>query len=121
AYTTYATKACQDCPLKKKCTSSKMGRQIKRYKGDELKEALALVMQQPQAQKRLRQRKAMVEPVFSHIRIRQNFNRFKRRGLHGVKVEFTLQIMAYNISRAIARYFSFLIRLIINHIGNFVF
>ena len=49
----------------------------------------------------------MVEPVFSHLRMRQNFNRFKRKGLKKVKVEFALQIMAYNISRAIARYFLF--------------
>lgn len=64
-------------------------------------------MEQPQAQKIFRQRKAMVEPVFSHLRIRQNFNRFKRRGLKRVKLEFALQIMAYNISRAIARWFLF--------------
>lgn len=61
-------------------------------------------MSQPQAQRRLRQRKAMVEPVFSHLRLRQNFNRFRRKGLCGVKVEFALQAMAYNISRAIARH-----------------
>ncbi|KTD57539.1 hypothetical protein Lsha_2380 [Legionella shakespearei DSM 23087] len=60
-------------------------------------------MSQTQAQKRLRQRKAMVEPVFSHLRIRQNLNRFRRKGLLGVKIEFALHIMAYNISRAIAR------------------
>lgn len=59
-------------------------------------------MEQPGAQKRLRQRKAMVEPVFSHIKLRQNFNRFKRKGTDGVTIEFSLQIMAYNISRAIA-------------------
>jgi IS5 family transposase len=60
-------------------------------------------MEQPQAQKRLKQRKAMVEPVFSHFRLRQNFNRFRRTGLSRVKVEFALQAMAYNISRVIAR------------------
>lgn len=103
AYQTYSTKACHDCPLRQSCTSSKEGRQVKRYDGDEIKEALYLVMSQAQAQKRIKKRKAMVEPVFSHLRVRQNFNRFRRKGLPGVKVEFSLQIMAYNISRAIAR------------------
>jgi transposase len=103
AYQTYSTTACHECPIKNKCTTSNSGRRIKRYEGDELKDALKLVMEQPQAQKRLAQRKAMVEPVFSHLRIRQNFNRFRRRGLKGAKVEFALQIMAYNMSRAIAR------------------
>jgi transposase len=107
AYQTYSTKACSECPIKNRCTTSNKGRQLKRFEGDELKEALKIVMEQPQAQKKLRQRKAMVEPVFSHLRMRQNFNRFKRKGLKKVKVEFALQIMAYNISRAIARYFLF--------------
>lgn len=107
AYTTYSTKACHYCPLKEKCTSSKYGRQLKRYDGDELKDALRQVIQQPRAQKRLKQRKAMVEPVFSHLRLRQNFNRFRRTGLSRVKVEFALQAMAYNISRVIARWYLF--------------
>jgi hypothetical protein len=102
AYQTYSTTACHDCPLKTRCTSGKNGRQLKRFDGDELKEALSLVMEQPQVQKRLRQRKAMVEPVFSHLKLRQNLNRFKRMGLCGVKIEFSLHMMAYNISRAIA-------------------
>jgi transposase len=108
AYQTYSTNSCHNCPLKEKCTSSKNGRKLKRYDGDELKDALTRVMEHPQAQKRLRQRKAMVEPVFSHLRLRQNVNRFRRKGLAGVRVEFSLQIMAYNISRAIARHLSIL-------------
>lgn len=103
AYQTYATTACHGCPLKTQCTSGKNGRQLKRYEGDELKEALRLVMEHPKAKKRLKQRKAMVEPVFSHIKLRQNLNRFKRKGILGVKLEFSLQMMAYNISRAIAK------------------
>ena len=109
AYQAYATKGCSNCPVREQCTSSKTGRQLKRYDGDELKEALQQVMSHSGAKKRLCQRKAMVEPVFSHLRIRQNFNRFRRKGLLGVKVEFSLQIMAYNISRAIARHNLFVI------------
>lgn len=60
-------------------------------------------MEHSGAQKRLKQRKAMVEPVFSHIRARQNMNRFKRKGILSVKLEFSLHMMAYNISRAIAQ------------------
>lgn len=99
AYTTYIAKNCQSCPVKESCTSSKYGRQLKRFVGDELKDAMQQVMDQPEAKKRFRQRKAMVEPVFSHLRMRQGFNRFRRKGLVAVKVEFALQAMAYNISR----------------------
>lgn len=107
AYTTYATKDCQSCPLKEMCTSSKYGRQVKRFEGDDLKEVLRQVMDQPKAKKRFSKRKAMVEPVFGYMRTKQNFNRFRRKGLASVKVEFALQAMAYNISRALIFLFIF--------------
>lgn len=102
AYIIYATQACSNCPLKERCTSRKDGRQIKRYDGDELKDAMKQVMEQSKAKERFRQRKAMVEPVFSNLRQKQGFNRFRRQGLKSVKVEFALQAMAHNISRVIA-------------------
>ncbi|HVT62701.1 MAG TPA: hypothetical protein VHD33_04350 [Legionellaceae bacterium] len=86
AYSTYATKVCPNYPLKIRYTTGKNGRQLKRYEGDELKEALRLVMEHPQ--KRLKQRKAMVEPVCSYIRLRQNFNRFRRKGIHVSQLNF---------------------------------
>lgn len=49
-----------------------------------------------------RQRKAMVEPVFSALRQQQGLSRFRRRGLAGVKREFSLHALAYNLARAVA-------------------
>jgi hypothetical protein len=40
--------------------------------------------------------------VFSHLRGRQRLYRFRRRGLAGVRVEFALHAMAYNVSRVLA-------------------
>jgi hypothetical protein len=40
--------------------------------------------------------------VFSHLRERQGLNRFRRRGLAGVRLEFRLHLMAYNLGRALA-------------------
>jgi hypothetical protein len=59
-------------------------------------------MTQPEVRARYRQRQAMVEPVFSQLRSRQGLNRFRRRGLKAVRVEFTLHALAYNLSRAVA-------------------
>ncbi|WP_290607822.1 transposase, partial [Arsenophonus sp. ENCA] len=50
----------------------------------------------------LNQRKSMVEPVFSALRGIQGLERFRRKGLLAVKLEFTLHAMAYNLSRAVA-------------------
>jgi Transposase DDE domain len=101
AYVQYATPACAGCERRAKCTRGE-ARTIQRTVGQELKEAMRLVMAQPQARRVFAQRKAMVEPVFSHLRERQGLNRFRRKGLAGVRLELRLHLIAYNISRAVA-------------------
>jgi hypothetical protein len=110
-YKMYRTSACKECLLRGQCTKAKAGRRIRRLDGDEAKEALREVMQQPQAQKEFTQRQAMVEPVFSHLKLLQGLTRFKRRGLSGVKREFTLHVLAYNLSRAVVALLWFILAL----------
>lgn len=102
AYTVYGTSACAGCALRAQCTRSAQGRRIKRYAIDAQKDALRAKMVQAQARQRYAQRQAMVEPVFSVLRHRQDLQRFRRNGLAGVRVEFALHAMAYNLSRALA-------------------
>ena len=102
-YTRYATPACETCAERAKCTRGEAGRQIKRYSGDTAKEALRAAMTDPERRRRYRQRQAMVEPVFSVLKQRQGLTRFRRRGLAGVRREFALHVMAYNLGRAVAR------------------
>ena len=59
-------------------------------------------MAQDDIRKRYNKRAGMVEPVFSHLRYRQGLNRFRRKGLKAVKVEFALHIIAYNLHRMLA-------------------
>jgi hypothetical protein len=97
----YASRACFTCPLRDQCTKQKR-RVIERTRATELREGLAEVMAQPQARLRYSKRKSMVEPVFSHLRGQQGLNRFRRRGLAKVSLEFRLHIIAYNLGRAVA-------------------
>jgi transposase len=101
-YIAYGTSACGDCAQQSHCTKSARGRRIKRYEGDEAKDALRLKMKEPEVRRRYVQRQAMVEPVFSVLKLRQGLRRFKRRGLKGVQTEFALHAMAYNLSRVVA-------------------
>lgn len=110
-YKMYRTSACRDCLVRAQCTKAKSGRRLRRLEGDEAKEALREVMQQPQAQKEYAQRQAMVEPVFSHLNLVQGLTRFRRRGLSAVKREFALHVLAYNLSRAVAALFWFILAL----------
>jgi transposase len=102
AYTEYATGACAGCALRARCTRSAQGRRIKRYAIDANKDALRAKMTQADARQRYVQRQAMVEPVFSALRGRQGLQRFRRKGLAAVRLEFALHAMAYNLSRALA-------------------
>ena len=100
--TKYTSNACTDCTQKTHCTRSKTGRTLNRYEGDDLKDALTQVMAQTGARQLFSKRQAWVEPVFSALRGQQGLNRFRRKGLMGVKIEFSLHILAYNLSRAVA-------------------
>jgi hypothetical protein len=106
-YTMYRTSACQTCALRDQCTKTKEGgRRIRRVDGDQAKEALREVMQQARAQQIFAKRQAMVEPVFAVLKLKQGLTRFRRRGLAGVKREFALHVLAYNLSRAVVALFS---------------
>lgn len=101
AYALYGTAACGNCASRADCTKT-AARQIRRHPEESLRDALRQVMEHPQARAIFAKRKAMVEPVFSHLRGQQGLNRFRRKGLKQVKSEFALHIMAYNLSRAVA-------------------
>lgn len=102
AYVLYGSKACAGCPLRAACTQSRDGRRIKRYTGDAAKEAMRAKLSTAEARARYRQRQAMVEPVFSHLKGVQGLRRFRRRGLAKVRLEFALHVAAYNLSRVVA-------------------
>lgn len=91
---------CDVCPLRAQCTTAKYGRTIKRYEGEEVADAMRLVMEHPAARRRYRKRQASVEPVFSVLRGR-GLTRFRRRGRGGAAVEFALHCIAYNLQRAV--------------------
>jgi hypothetical protein len=112
----YRASACANCELRERCTGSLKGRTLRRYAGEELKEAMEQVLAQPAARRVYRRRQAIVEPVFARLRGIQHLNRFRRRGLRGVRVEFALHCIAYNLgvvavslitSSAIAVFLSF--------------
>ncbi|MCC8466059.1 transposase [Photorhabdus bodei] len=96
---------CADCPEKEKCTQAKKGRKIKHYPEDDVRDKLRSQVDKPESKRILSQRKVMVEPVFSALRGIQGLERFRRRGLSAVRVEFTLHAIAYNLSRAVALLF----------------
>ncbi len=100
----YKTKACFQCLLRDQCTSKKR-RIIERTRATRLREQLTQRMSDPDKQQRYRQRKAMVEPVFSVLRLKQGLIRFRRRHARGARLELMLHLIAYNLGRVTAARF----------------
>jgi hypothetical protein len=100
-YRRYRTAACAHCPVRAQCTTGKHGRSIKRYAGDEYKEAMALVLMQPRAREVYRQRMPIAETVHAELRERFGLRRFHRRGLSAVRAEFGLYCIAFNLKKAL--------------------
>jgi hypothetical protein len=99
-YRRFRGHCCQGCDFREQCTAAVGGRTIKRYDGDELKDAMAEVMKQPQARKEYRSRKTFGERPFAELKCRQGLTRFHRRGQRGARVEFSLHCMAANLKMA---------------------
>lgn len=92
---------CRSCEVRTQCTRSRHGRTIKRYEGELIKEAMLAVLEQPRARQKYRQRSTLAEPPFAEIKDRQGLRRFHRRGLSGVRVEFALHCIAFDLKKVI--------------------
>jgi transposase len=97
----YRARQCWGCALRARCTHSQQGRALERYEGEEFKEAMEQVMAHPAAKRRYRRRKAIVERVFAELIRRQGLQRFRRRGLLGSALEFSLHCIAFNLKWAL--------------------
>jgi hypothetical protein len=97
-YRTYGKADCGHCELREHCTTSRKGRTIKRYVGDELKDQIRARMQQESNQDEYKKRCGMVEPVFARIKQHQGLRRFRRMGLANVRVEFALARFSHEFS-----------------------
>jgi len=102
AYRRYRTKGCEQCVLRDQCTRSRDGRSVRRYDGDEYKEAMMLVLEQPRARRAYGRRIVIGEPVHAELRERLGLRRFHRWGLTGVRGEFALYCIAFNLKKALS-------------------
>ncbi len=62
-YRLYRGTRCADCQLRQRCTESKHGRPLKRYEGEELKEAMNQVLSQPAARAKYQRRGRSSNPA----------------------------------------------------------
>lgn len=91
--------SCRACALKPQCTTS-LNRRITRWEHEAVIEAMQRRLdREPRA---MRIRRQTVEHVFGTIKAWMGATHFKTRRLKNVASEMSLQVLAYNLKRAIA-------------------
>lgn len=93
----YRTAACVHCPVKSLCTADKSGRRIYRSEvEDALQRLRDRVAHHPD---KVKQRQMLSEHPFGTLKHGWNQRYFLLRGLHKVRTEMSLSVLAYNMRR----------------------
>jgi len=95
----YRCHHCQTCPHFGVCTTDRHGRRLRVRPQDELLRQHREKMRGETAKAFMKQRSAVVEPVFAILREHQGLSRFLRRGLENVRAEWHLLCAAYNLRK----------------------
>lgn len=93
---------CAGCPLRQRCTTSKAGRGVRRYAGDELKDGMREVLKNKKARADYRARAQISETPNATLK-RRGFERVRRRGQSGARVELAIHVVALNCGKAVGR------------------
>jgi len=97
------TKSCTVCPLRKKCTANRRGRQIYRSFHAELLARVRGYEGTPSFEKAMRKRRVWVEPLFAEAKQWHGLSRFRLRGVYNVNIEGVLIAAGQNLKRYLAK------------------
>jgi transposase len=99
-YRIYRTNACDTCPLRAQCTTSKKhGRRMRRWVDQAVLERLKeRIRGQPEL---LKERKKLAEHPFGTIKRAMDQGYFLMRGMKKVTTETSLTVLGYNLKRVI--------------------
>jgi transposase len=103
-YVRYAAKAsaCNECPLKSKCTKGPKGRWVSRSLQEEYLERVRAYRETEPYRKALRKRAVWVEPLFGEAKEWHGLGRFRLRGLEKVNSEALMVASGQNVKRLVA-------------------
>ena len=94
----YWTSACGRCSIKSQCTNGKERRVSRWVHEDVLERAAKRLRRKPEV---MLARRSLVEHPFGTMKSWTNSNHFLTKRLSGVSTETSLQVLAYNMKRAI--------------------
>ncbi len=95
----YYCRNSKDCPVRSRCTRAKAGRKIKISAHHRAIVHQRHKREKPDKRKLLRRRKAIIEPVFGHIKEALGFRRWSVRGLEKVRSQWSLLCAVFNLKK----------------------
>jgi len=99
AVRTYQCTAYAQCPVRALCSRGRGGRRIEISPQRAALARQAAQRGDPVKQARLRQRKAIIEPVFATLKQARGFRRWTVRGLENVRTQWALLCTAFNLKK----------------------
>jgi hypothetical protein len=95
--------ACNACPLKAQCTSSRRGRRVRRSVDEAYLDRVRGYHATEAYAKAMRKRQVWVEPLFAEAKDWHGLRRFRLRGLANVNIEGLLVAAGQNLKRLLAK------------------
>jgi len=99
AVRSYRCQAYATCPVRRLCSQGRKGRRIEISPQRAARERQRRKRSHPAARQLLRQRKAIIEPVFARIKQAMGFRRWTVRGLDNVRTQWALLCAACNLKK----------------------
>ena len=97
---TYRNHNCSHCPLKSQCTKSATGRTLKRTeKLEEYQSEVQKNLSSEEGKELMKQRSIQAEGIFGQIKQDNEYDRLRRRGKDGVKLEILLISIGHNLRK----------------------
>jgi transposase len=94
--------ACNACPLKARCTTSRRGRRVRRSADEAYLDRVRAYHATEAYKKAMRKRQVWVEPLFAEAKQWHGLRRFRLRGLESVNFEGLLVATGQNLKRYLA-------------------
>jgi transposase len=95
----YSCQVYGSCPVRELCSRSQEGRRIELSPQRAARERQRAKRDTPLGRARLRQRKAIIEPVFAAIKQALGFRRWTVRGLENVRTQWALLCTVFNLKK----------------------
>lgn len=99
-----SAKVCADCPVRGQCTRDRHGRSIEIAPWDAAVRAHSEKMRREENIQKLKQRGAIVEPVFGWIKEQWGFRRWTVSGLENVRTQWAMVCTASNLRKIMAKW-----------------